>query len=157
MIRQTITRRAFLQASGAAGGGFVLGFFLPGFARAMSDEAAAEGKFAPNAFVRIGSDDIVTVIVGRSEMGQGVLTSLPQIVADELDADWNRVRWEQSPASADYNRPGIPIMITGGSFSVRASWEQLRKAGATARAMLVAAAARNGAWRRRPCAPKTAW
>ena len=65
----TITRRAFLQASGAAGGGFVLGFFLPGFARAMSDEAAAEGKFAPNAFVRIGSDDIVTVIVGRSEMG----------------------------------------------------------------------------------------
>ena len=108
----------------------------------MSDEAAAEGKFAPNAFVRIGSDDIVTVIVGRSEMGQGVLTSLPQIVADELDADWNRVRWEQSPASADYNRPGIPIMITGGSFSVRASWEQLRKAGATARAMLVATAAR---------------
>ena len=153
----TNTRRAFLQASGAAGGGFVLGFFLPGFARAMSDEAAAEGKFAPNAFVRIGSDDIVTVIVGRSEMGQGVLTSLPQIVADELDADWNRVRWEQSPASADYNRPGIPIMITGGSFRcvpagsscatpvprrAPCSWQRPHA---------------SGAWRRRPCAPRTAW
>ena len=138
----TINRRAFLQASGAAGGAFVLGFFLPGLARAMNDEAAAGGSFAPNAFVRIGSDNVVTVIVGRSEMGQGVLTSLPQLVADELDADWNSVRWEQSPASADYNRPGIPIMITGGSFSVRSSWEPLRKAGATARAMLVAAAAR---------------
>ena len=138
----TINRRAFLQASGAAGGAFVLGFFLPGLARAMNEEAAAGGSFAPNAFVRIGSDNVVTIIVGRSEMGQGVLTSLPQLVADELDADWKSVRWEQSPASADYNRPGIPIMITGGSFSVRSSWEPLRKAGATARAMLVAAAAR---------------
>ena len=70
-----------------------------------------------------------------------MLTSLPQLVADELDAAWDRVRWEQSPADAAYNRPGIPIMITGGSFSVRSSWEQLRKAGAAARAMLVAAAA----------------
>ena len=103
------------------------------------------------------SDDIVTVIVGRSEMGQGVLTSLPQLVADELDAAWERVRWEQSPADAAYNRPGIPIMITGGSFSVRSSWEQLRKAGAAARAMLVAAAAQQWGWIPRHCAPKIAW
>ncbi len=98
------SRRAFLQSSSAAGGAFVLGFFLPGFARAMDDEATASGGFAPNAHIRIGQDNIVTVIVGRSEMGQGVLTSLPQIVAEELDADWNRVRWAQSPAHPDYNR-----------------------------------------------------
>jgi len=136
-----LSRREFLQASGAAGGGFVLGFFLPGVARAMSEDAGGAKRFAPNAFVRIGRDNRVTVIVGRSEMGQGVLTSLPQIVAEELDAKWSRVRWEQSPAHPDYNRPGTPIMITGGSFSVRSSWDQLRRAGATARAMLVAAAA----------------
>jgi isoquinoline 1-oxidoreductase beta subunit len=136
-----VSRRTFLQSTAAAGGAVVLGFHLPGVVWGMSDDAAAPPGFKPNAFVRIGKDNVVTVIVGRSEMGQGVLTSLPQIVAEELDADWSKVRWEQSPAHADYNRPGTPIMITGGSFSVRSSWETLRKAGATARAMMVAAAA----------------
>ena len=140
-MNATYSRRKFLQSSAAAGGAFVLGFYLPGAAHAMSDESSGASGFAPNAFVRIGKDNVVTIIVGRSEMGQGVLTSLPQIIAEELDADWSKVRWEQSPASPDYNRPGTPIMITGGSFSVRSSWEPLRKAGAAARAMLVAAAA----------------
>ncbi len=133
-------RREFLQRAAGATGALLLGFCLPNALRARDDEGAAAPAF-PNAFIRIDKDNVVTVIVGRSEMGQGVLTSLPQIVAEELDADWSKVRWEQSPAHPDYNRPGTSIMITGGSTSVRSSWETLRKAGATARAMLVAAAA----------------
>jgi isoquinoline 1-oxidoreductase beta subunit len=133
-------RREFLQRAAGASGALLLGFCLPNALRARDDEGAAAPAF-PNAFIRIDKDNVVTVIVGRSEMGQGVLTSLPQIVAEELDADWSKVRWEQSPAHPDYNRPGTSIMITGGSTSVRSSWETLRKAGATARAMLVAAAA----------------
>jgi isoquinoline 1-oxidoreductase subunit beta len=147
------SRRSFLRGGAATGGALVLGFYLPGLAGAMGEEGAAAAGFNPNAFVRIGKDNIVTVIVGRSEMGQGVLTSLPQIVAEELDADWSKVRWEQSPAAPEYARPGIPIMITGGSFSVRSSWEPLRRAGATARAMLVAAAAET--WKTDPAALRT--
>jgi isoquinoline 1-oxidoreductase beta subunit len=138
---EPIDRRKFLQRSAGAGSALLLGFYLPGAVLAARDEGAAAPSFKPNAFIRIDGDNVVTVIVGRSEMGQGVLTSLPQIVAEELDADWSKVRWEQSPAHPDYNRPGTPMMITGGSWSVRSSWETLRKAGATARAMLVAAAA----------------
>ena len=138
---EPIDRRKFLQRSAGAGSALLLGFCLPGAVLAARDEGAAAPSFKPNAFIRIDRDNVVTVIVGRSEMGQGVLTSLPQIVAEELDADWSKVRWEQSPAHPDYNRPGTPMMITGGSWSVRSSWETLRKAGATARAMLVAAAA----------------
>jgi isoquinoline 1-oxidoreductase beta subunit len=134
-------RRNFLHTSAAAGGVLLLGFYLPRAGRAAADESGAAASFRPNAFIRIGKDNVVTVIVGNSEMGQGVLTSLPQIVAEELDADWSKVRWEQSPAHPDYNRPGTQIMLTGGSWSVRSSWQTLRKAGASARAMLVAAAA----------------
>ncbi len=132
-------RRNFLHTTAAAGGVLLLGFYLPRAIRA--DEAGTPASFRPNAFIRIGKDNVVTVIVGNSEMGQGVLTSLPQIVAEELDADWSKVRWEQSPAHPDYNRPGMQIMLTGGSSSVRSSWQTLRRAGASARAMLVAAAA----------------
>src|SRR4029077_14265691 len=134
-------RRRFLQGSATAPGALVLGFCLPGGLRAAADEPGKLAGFRPNAFIRIGKDNVVTVIVGSSEMGQGVLTSLPQIVAEELDADWSKVRYEQAPAHADYNRPGLQIMMTGGDSSVRSSWEILRKAGASARAMLVAAAA----------------
>jgi len=134
-------RRNFLRASAAAGGVFLLGFYLPDPGRALGDEGGTAAGFRPNAFIRIGKDNVVTVVVGNSEMGQGVLTSLPQIVAEELDADWSKVRWEQSPAHPDYNRPGTQVMLTGGSWSVRSSWQTLRKAGASARIMLVAAAA----------------
>ncbi|MFZ5557848.1 MAG: molybdopterin cofactor-binding domain-containing protein [Pseudomonadota bacterium] len=142
-------RRDVLKAGAAAGAGLTLAFWLPGFTRfaeAMSvDAPAAAGTFRPNAFLRIAPDGSVTVLVGKSEMGQGVLTALPQIVAEELDADWSRVRYRQAPTHPDYARPGINIMLTGGSTSVRTSWEALRRAGATARAMLVAAAAQT--WR----------
>jgi isoquinoline 1-oxidoreductase beta subunit len=134
-------RRSFLQGPVVASGVILLGFHIPGAARAATDDSAKAAGFRPNAFIRIGKDNVVTVIVASSEMGQGVLTSLPQIVAEELDADWTKVRSEQAPAHPDYERPGLQVMITGGSFSVRSSWEVLRKAGASARAMLMAAAA----------------
>src|SRR5207249_147122 len=98
--------------------------------------------FAPNAFIRIGTDDWVTVIVNHSEMGQGVYTALPMLVAEELDADWNKVRVESAPADAAYNHTVFGIQMTGGSTSTWSEYDRLRKAGATARAMLVAVVAR---------------
>jgi isoquinoline 1-oxidoreductase beta subunit len=95
----------------------------------------------PNAFVRIGTDERVTVIVNHSEMGQGVYTSLPMLLADELDADWTKVGFEPAPVDAKYNHPAFGMQMTGGSSSVWSGLEQFRQAGAAARVMLVAAAA----------------
>jgi isoquinoline 1-oxidoreductase beta subunit len=136
------SRRDFLKATAAVGGGLLIGVVVPGASR---DADAASTSFQPNAFVRITPDNTVTVIVGLSEMGQGVLTAIPQLVAEELDADWTRVRFEQAPADPTYKNPVFGIQATGGSTSVRGHWEPMRKAGATARAMLIAAAAQ--AWR----------
>ena len=101
---------------------------------------AAGQPFAPNAFIRIGTDDIVTIVVGKSEMGQGVFTSLPMLVAEDLEADWSKVRVESAPVDAAYNSP-FGMQMTGGSSSVLSSWDQMRRAGAGAKAMLIAAAA----------------
>jgi isoquinoline 1-oxidoreductase beta subunit len=134
MIRN-LSRRDFLKSSGA----LVLGVALPvpGFAQVKGE------AFAPNAFVRIGADNTVTVIVKHLEMGQGTYTGLPTLVAEELDADWSQMRAEGAPADAErYNNLFWgPAQGTGGSTALANSYEQLRKAGATARAMLVAAAA----------------
>src|SRR5207248_2699527 len=99
--------------------------------------------FQPNAFLRIGTDDMITVILGKSEMGTGIYTSLPMIAAEELDADWQHIRVEAAPVDEVYFHPTFHIQMTGGSSSVTSEWERLRKAGATARAMLIAAAAKN--------------
>ncbi|CAG0960993.1 xanthine dehydrogenase YagR molybdenum-binding subunit [Burkholderiales bacterium] len=133
--RENVTRRDFLKASMALGGGLLLGFCLPGQARA----AAA---LAPNAWLRIGSDGQVTILVDKSEMGQGVMTALPMIVAEELDADWSKLKAEFAPAAPEYKHPWFGVQGTGGSTSVRSGWEALRKTGAAAREMLVAAAAK---------------
>ncbi len=129
-------RRDFLKLTVAAGGGLLIGFYFPG----LTQEAQA-AAFAPNAFVRIGTDELVTVIVNHSEMGQGVYTSLPMILADELEADWTKVRFEPAPVDPVYNHPVFGIQMTGGSTSTWSSFDQFRKAGAAARAMLIAAAA----------------
>ena len=144
-----LSRRRFVQGTAA---GLTLGFSLSGAlaagapkAIAASAGAASAGaNFEPNAFVRIGSDDTVTVISKHLEMGQGTYTGLATILADELDADWATVRVEGAPADAKrYNNLlWGPAQGTGGSTAMANSWEQMRKAGATARAMLVAAAAR---------------
>ena len=132
-------RRQFLQVAAIAGGGFAIGMgpFTPA--------AAADGgaPFAPNPFVRIGADNSVTVIVKHLEMGQGTYTGLPTLVAEELDADWAQIKVEGAPANAGLynNLLWGPAQGTGGSTAIANSYEQLRKAGAAARAMLVAAAA----------------
>src|SRR6185369_7935971 len=106
-------------------------------------EGAAGSALEPNAFVRIGADSSVTVMAKHLEMGQGVYTGLATIVAEELDADWKSIRVEGAPADAKrYNNLVFgPMQGTGGSSSISNSWDQLRQAGATARALLVAAAA----------------
>ncbi|WP_372658317.1 molybdopterin cofactor-binding domain-containing protein, partial [Hydrogenophaga sp.] len=131
------TRRGFLAGTGAA---LVVGFTLPlsGRALAASDAAAS---FSPNAWLRITPDNRITVICGSSEMGQGVLTAIPQLMAEELDADWAQVGVEQAPVSTAFNNPAFGMQATGGSTTVRGHWDVMRNAGATARAMLVAAAA----------------
>ena len=133
------SRRDFLKSSAAMGGGLVIGFALPGAARFA--EAATAATFHPNAFIRITPDNRVTVIVGLSEMGQGVLTAIPMLVAEELEADWTKIGVEQAPADPAFANPVFKMQATGGSTSVRGHWEPMRKAGATAREMLIAAAA----------------
>ncbi len=128
-----VTRRRFLEVSGGAGAGLVLAFHLPGVRRlaAFADPAAL------NAWIRIGADDSITFLVSESEMGQGVLTSIPMLLAEELEVDWTRVRSEHSPA----DRALYGTQSTGGSTSMRTNFDRLRTAGAAAREMLVTAAA----------------
>lgn len=109
--------------------------------------------FLPNAFVRIGTDDSVTVIVNHSEMGQGVYTGLPMLVAEELDADWSKVRVEAAPVAPAYNHTLWGMQATGGSTSTWTEWERLRQAGAMVRAMLIAAAAET--WKVDPASCRT--
>jgi len=134
MTSTTLSRRSFLKVASLASGGLMLGFRLP-----AANEAASPEPFEPNAWLRITPDGIVTVIYGRAEMGQGSSTALPMIVAEELEADWEKVRWEQ----ADAHPSKYGNMTTGGSQSVRRFWVQLRTAGATAKAMLINAAAQS--------------
>ena len=138
------SRRAFLKA----GAGLTLAFYLPG-AMAQAGPGKAGNKilwesgFEPNAFVRIGNDDTVTVIAKHVEMGQGTYTGLATLVAEDLDAAWSQIRVEGAPADAKrYNNLFWgPLQGTGGSSAIANSYEQMRRAGATARAMLVTAAA----------------
>ncbi len=138
-MKTQLNRREFIRVSAGAGGALVLGVMLPAFDSYGQQLEQKPDEFVPNVWLRIAKDGTVTILVARSEMGQGVRTALPMIVAEELDADWSKVRIEQAVAKADYGSMG-----TGGSTSVRTSWDRLRKAGASARMMLVQAAA--GVW-----------
>lgn len=138
------SRRRFLKASALAGGGLVLGFFVPAarrYADAATAAAQAAGTFAPNAFLRIGSDDTITVLLAHSEMGQGIWTALPMLIAEELDADWSRVRVEHAPAAKAYAHTGFGMQMTGGSSTTNSEFDRYRQAGAAARLMLRQAAA----------------
>lgn len=132
------SRRGFMAGSGAA---LVVGFTLPAAGRALAAAKAPPAAFTPNAWLRITADNRVTVVCGSSEMGQGVLTAIPQLMAEELDADWAQVSVEQAPVSQAFANPAFGMQATGGSTTVRGHWDVMRNAGATARAMLVAAAA----------------
>lgn len=138
----TTSRRKFLQTTGLVSGGLVIGFYLPAFAKRVGTTAPeTAATFVPNAFVRIGKDNIITVTVNHSEMGQGAYTSLPMILADELDADWSKVKFEAAPVDPVYNHPAFGMQGTGGSTSTWVEWDRFRNAGATGRHLLVAAAA----------------
>src|SRR5213593_763168 len=111
-------RRAFLKISVAASGGLLIGLYLPGASKLAAAQERSASAFMPNAFLRIGTDERVTVIVNHSEMGQGVYTALPMLLAEELDADWSKIGYEFAPLDPVYAHPGFGIQMTGGSTSV---------------------------------------
>jgi isoquinoline 1-oxidoreductase beta subunit len=137
----SVSRRDFLRAVPAAGAGLVIGFrLLDGDAAAAAEPVSAKqgaARFAPNAFLQIDTDGVVTLWTTKSEMGQGVRTALPMILAEEIGADFSKVKVEQAWLDRRF-----PNLDTGGSSSVRESWDLLRQAGAAARALLVGVAAR---------------
>src|SRR5512133_2370690 len=145
-----VTRRDFLKVSFTAGGALLIGSWLEGCAPEMvpapsptaalapTFTATPEPAFQPNVYIGIAPDGVITLTIHRSEMGQGVRTSLAMILAEELDADWSSIRVEQMDAQRDLNQ------ITSGSGSVMINYDPLRQAGATARALLIQTAA--GHW-----------
>ena len=147
-----MNRRGFLKTSLAGATGLVVGFYLPSRAEAFT-MTSAEPQ-ALNAWIHITPEDVVTIVCDKSEMGQGILTSMTMLAADELDCDWSRVRWEFALAEPVYANPAFHAQATAGSASTRASYEPMRRAGATARAMLVQAAAQR--WSLDPSECRTA-
>ena len=142
MILDHLSRRRLLQAGAAAGGGLVLSLSLP-FANGDAEAANADG-FSPNAFIRIDGGGRVILTMPYVEMGQGTYTSIPMLIAEELEVDLTQVRLEHAPPNEKlYGNPLLGgVQGTGGSTTIRAVWKPMRQAGAIARTMLVAAAAK---------------
>jgi isoquinoline 1-oxidoreductase subunit beta len=142
-VATEMKRREFLKAGAALGGGLLISLYVPEFVPAARATDSAANPVALNAFVRIGTDETVTVISNHSEMGQGIYTSLPMLLNEELEADWARVRVESSPVDAVYNHTVFGIMMTGGSTTTNSEYDRFRQMGAMARIMLIAAAAQS--------------
>jgi isoquinoline 1-oxidoreductase beta subunit len=140
--RSLIDRRGFLSVSAGAAGGLLVSLYLdvPAFAQ-EGNQAQPQKVYPPDAFVHIRPDGKILITVNRLEFGQGVQTSLPMILADELDADWSQVIAELAPAADVYKDPMFGIQMVGGSGSIAHSFQQYRELGAKTRAMLIAAAA----------------
>jgi isoquinoline 1-oxidoreductase beta subunit len=139
-------RRDFLRTAAGVGGGLIIAVTLPAAGRLGAAAAAAKGSgeaAAVNAFVKVDVDGNVTLVMHKSEMGQGVYTGLAQLIAEELDCDLARVRIETAPVAAVYDDPLYHMQFTGGSMSISSCWNGLRLAGATARTMLIGAAAQD--------------
>ena len=147
-----LDRREFLKKGAAGGTGLVIGLYLPGKYEALAGVPEKEPALV-NAWVLIATDDTATLVIDKSEMGQGISTALAMILADELDLDWKKINTVFAPAAPVYFNPVFGLQGTGGSTSVRASWEPLARAGAAAREMLVAAAAKK--WNVEPSACST--
>src|SRR6202171_2940392 len=136
-----LSRRSFLRTSAVASGGLLLSLSLPFASR--ESEAASSDSFEPNAFIRIGGDGQIVLTMPYVEMGQGTYTSIPMLIAEELEVDLKQVRLEHAPPNEKlYMNPLLGVQATGNSNAIRGAWQPLRKAGATARTMLVAAAAK---------------
>jgi isoquinoline 1-oxidoreductase subunit beta len=139
-----LDRRNFLKTGLAGAAGLVVAFYLPG-RREVLAAARLDGNAATpdvlNAFIQVAPDDSITILIAKSEMGQGVVTSLSMLAAEELECDWKKVQIEFAPAAVVYFDPAFHMQGTGGSQSVNSAWKPMREAGATARIMLIAAAA----------------
>lgn len=148
------SRRKFLKASAATGAGLVLGFFIPALGRLAGAQTAARKTYPPNAFLRVGADNSVVIQVAKTDIGQGTLTALPMLLAEELDCDWSNVHAELARGEDVFRDPAFGMQMVGGSTSVAHSFQQYREIGARARSMLVAAAASE--WKVDPASCKTA-
>jgi isoquinoline 1-oxidoreductase subunit beta len=139
LTAHSMNRRSFLKTSAAGATGLLVGFYLCGDVEAL--RAASSDPVVFNAWIHVGADNFVTILIDKSEMGQSILTGLAMIAADELDCDWKKVRTEFAPADKVYFNPRFNAQGTGGSSGTPTSWNPLRKASATARALLIQAAA----------------
>ena len=139
MDAQLKSRREFLKFAGSAAGGLALGIALP--VKRVGAEPFEAPAVEITAYVRVSPVGLVTLIVGKSEMGQGVFTGYAQLLAEELEVDWRAVRVESAPVGVPYNVPGLPVQFTGGSMSIATGFQAMREAGATARSMFISAAA----------------
>lgn len=143
-----ISRRTFIKATALVAGGLVIAFaipqakrfLLPGETKAPADANASKLP-APNAFLRIGTDNTITVMLAHSEMGQSIWTTLPMLIAEELDADWSKIQVEHAAAAPQYAHTAYGIQITGGSSTTWSEFDRYRQAGALSRALLIDAAA----------------
>ena len=152
----TISRRTFLKTGAVVGGGLVIGFYLPGPVQKVFAQAVLVNPVAypPDAFIQIAADSSVRIVINKCEMGQGVFTSMSQLIAEELDCDWKKIVPVAASVNPVYNHTMYgPMQITGGSSSLISSYAQYRKIGATARAMLIQAAAKR--WQVDPSSLKT--
>jgi isoquinoline 1-oxidoreductase subunit beta len=136
-----LNRREFIKNSTLLGSAFVIGFNIPTKGMASKVEKKPE-EIEPNAFIKIDKDNKITFILGQVEMGQGTYSTMAMCIADELDAAWDEIIFEPAPVKAVYNIPGMPMMLTGGSMSIKTQQERVRKVGATLRLMLKKSAAK---------------
>ncbi len=152
----SVSRRGFLKGTAAATAGLVVSFYVPSIARGAPKAVQPKAPPLPqaNAFLRIGPDDSVTVMLAHSEMGQGIWTGLAMLIAEELECDWSKVRSEHAPAAPVYGHPMMKIQMTGGSSSTNGEFDRYRQVGAMAREMLVRAAAAR--WKVSPASCKVA-
>lgn len=140
----SVSRRSFLKTSAGISGGLVIGFMVPAYAGRFKKLLPDPGAviFAPNAFLRIGADNSIKILLAHAEMGQGIWTTLTMLLAEELDADWKNIKIEHAPPAKEYFHTAWGSQLTGGSSTTWSEFDRYRKAGATARILLTQAAAK---------------
>lgn len=141
MSNNTLSRRNFIKTGSTVTGGLLISFFIPASAKKLGELATGATMFAPNAYLNILPDNSIKIVLSHVEMGQGIWTTLPMLIAEELDCDWNKIIVEHAPPGQPFVHTVYGLQITGGSSSTWSEFERYRNAGATARALLVQAAA----------------